>query len=103
MPNLTLPSVAAAASFSAAQEGAAIASEAWSIAQVALADLETARSEAMIALADLDSLYIAAKAAAVTTGGSGDVDAIEATRGEVMALIAEEDATLTALRGRLAG
>jgi hypothetical protein len=88
---------------SRAAQGAAVASEAWSVAQVALADLEAARSEAMIALADLDSLYIAAKAAAVPTGGSGDVDAVEATRGEVIALIAEEDAVLAALRGRLAG
>ena len=86
---------------SRAAQGAAVASEAWSVAQVALADLEAARSEAMIALADLDSLYIAAKAAAVATGGSGDVDAVEATRGEVIALIAEENAMLAALRGRL--
>jgi hypothetical protein len=86
---------------SRAAQGATVASEAWSVAQVALAGLEAARSEAMIALADLDSLYIAAKAAAVASGGSGDVDAAEATRGEVMALIAEEDAVLANLRGRI--
>lgn len=86
---------------SRAAQGAAVASEAWSVAQVALADLEGARSEAMIALADLDSLYVAAQVAAVPTGGSGDLDAVATTRAEVTALIAEEDATLAAYRGRL--
>ncbi|MCA1661267.1 MAG: hypothetical protein LC648_03525 [Novosphingobium sp.] len=86
---------------SRAAQGAAVASEAWSVAQVALASLESARSEAMIALADLDSLYIAAQDAAVPTGGSGDVDAVAAARGEVIALIGEEDAALAAYRGRL--
>lgn len=90
-----------AASLSAAAQGAAVASEAWAVAQVALASLEGARSEAMIALADLDSLFIDAKAGAVATGGSGDVDAIAATRDEVSGWIGEEDATLAALRGRL--
>ena len=92
---------ASAASLSAAAQGAAVASEAWSVAQVALASLDAARSEAMIALADLDSLYVDAKSGAVATNGSGDVDAIGATRDEVIALIGEEDATLAALRGRL--
>ena len=87
---------------SRAAQGAAVASEAWSVAQVALADLEAARSEAMIALADLDSLYIAAKAAAVPTGGSGDLAATAATRDQVIGWIGEEDAALAALRGRLA-
>ena len=90
-----------AASLSATAQGAAVASEAWAVAQVALASLEAARSEAMIALADLDSLYVDARNGAVATNGSGDVDAIGATRDEVIALIGEEDATLAALRGRL--
>ena len=90
-------------SLSRAAQGAAVASEAWSVAQVALAGLEAARSEAMIALADLDALYVAAQVAAVPTGGSGDLDAIAAARGEVTALIAKEDAILAGLRGRLSG
>ena len=92
---------ASAAALSAAAQGAAVGSEAWSVAQVALASLEAARSEAMIALADLDSLYVAARIEAVPTDGSGDVDAIGATREDVIALIGEEDATLASLRGRL--
>ena len=92
-----------AATLSAAAQGSAIASEAWSVAQVALAELEAARSQAMIALADLDALYVAEAAAAVPTGGSGDLAAVTATRDEVIAWIAEEDAALASLRGRLAG
>ena len=92
---------ASAATLSAAAQGAALGSEAWAVAQVALASLEAARSEAMIALADLDSLYVTAKDNAVMTDGSGDVAAIGATRDEVIGLIAEEDTTLAALRGRL--
>ena len=90
-----------AASLSAAAQGAAVGSEAWSVAQIALASLESARSEAMIALADLDSLYVDAKNAAVMTDGSGDVDAIGATRADVIGMIGEEDAILASLRGRL--
>ena len=59
------------------------------------------RSEAMIALADLDSLYVDARNQAVPTGGSGDVDAIGATRADVIGMIGEEDAILASLRGRL--
>ena len=92
---------ASAAALSAAAQGAAVGSESWSVAQVALASLEAARSEAMIALAELDSLYVDAKNAAVMTDGSGDVDAIGAVRGDVIAMIGEEDATLASLRGRL--
>ena len=92
---------ASAAALSAAAQGTAVASEAWSVAQVALASLEAARSEAMIALADLDSLYVSAKDQAALTDGSGDVDAIGAVRDDVIALIGQEDATLSALRGRL--
>ena len=92
---------ASAASLSAAAQGAAVASESWAVAQVALASLEAARSEAMIALADLDSLYVDARSGAVATNGSGDVDAIGATRDEVSGWISEEDTTLAALRGRL--
>lgn len=86
---------------SRAAQGAGVASEAWSVAQIELAALESARSEAMVAMADLDSLHIAAQDAAVATGGSGDVDATGAARDAVAALIAEEDSTLAAYRGRL--
>lgn len=86
---------------SRAAQGAGVASEAWSVAQVALASLESARSQAMVAMADLDSLYVAAKADAVPTGGSGDVDAIGATRDEVSEWIGREDGILAAYRGRL--
>jgi hypothetical protein len=92
---------ASATALSASAQGAAVGSEAWSVAQVALASLEAARSEAMIALADLDSLYVTAKIDAVATQGSGDVEAIGATREQVSGLIGEEDATLASLRGRL--
>ena len=91
-----------AASLAAAAQGSAVASEAWSVAQVALAELEAARSQAMIALADLDALYVAEAAAAVPTGGSGDLAAVGTTREEVMGWIAEEDSALASLRGRLA-
>ncbi len=83
--------------------GAGVASEAWSVAQVAIAELESARSTAAVALADLDSLYIEAAAAAVPTAGSGDLDAIGATRDEVSRWLAEDDAVLASLRRRLAG
>lgn len=92
---------ASAATLSAAAQDSAVGSEGWSVAQVALASLEAARSDAMIALAELDTLYVAAKIDAVPTDGSGDVDAIGAARDDVIALVGEEDATLSALRGRL--
>jgi hypothetical protein len=86
---------------SAAARGSAVAGEARSVAQVALAELDSARSEAMVALADLDSLYVSAADAAVPTAGSGDLDAIRATRSEVAGWVALEDGAISALRARL--
>jgi hypothetical protein len=86
----------------AAAAGSGVGSESWSLAQVQLAQLESARSNAMIALADLDAMYVAAKAAEVDAP-SADVAPIEAVRNRVIDLIAAEDDTLSALRGRVAG
>ncbi len=71
--------------------GAARGSERWSVAQVAIADLESKRSEAMIALADLDRIFVEAATSAQAT------DSISATRQEIDALVAEENAVITAL------
>lgn len=76
--------------------GAAVASESWAVATVALADLESQRSQAMIALADLDALY------AAETVKLGDASAIRAARDQVIAMVAEEDAVLNALKDKLA-
>lgn len=76
---------------------AAVASESWSVATVALADLESSRSAAMIALADLDTLYIDQR-----TEGS-DALAIGQARDQVMAMVSEEDAVLSSLRGAMRG
>jgi hypothetical protein len=78
-----------------AARGAAVASESWSVATVALANLESARSDAMIALAELDSLY-----AAQSIEGN-DTAAIASAREEVIAIVADEDAVLSQLRGRI--
>lgn len=86
----------------AAAAGASVGSENWSVAQVQLAQLESARSNAMIVLADLDAMLVAAKIAAVDAA-SADVAPIEATRNQVITLIAAEDDTLATLRGRVAG
>ncbi|PLK26573.1 hypothetical protein [Novosphingobium sp. TH158] len=80
---------------SAAAKGAAVASEAWVVASVALAELESRRSEAMVALAELDSLY------ARNRVDGGDGLAIAAARDQVTAWVADEDAALAELRGRL--
>ncbi len=90
----------------AAGRASAPGSEAWALATVALADLEGARSEAMIALADLDQIYAAEQIGGTETTGSapqaasGDGLAIAAARDQVVALVAEEDAVLAALKAR---
>lgn len=71
--------------------GAAQGSEAWAAATAALADLDGARSETMVALADLDRLFVDA-----ATQGA-DLSRIGATRDEVEALIAQENATIDRL------
>ena len=90
----------------AAGRASAPGSEAWALATIALADLEGARSEAMIALADLDQIYAAEQIGSTETTGSapqtasGDGLAIAAARDQVVALVAEEDAVLAALKAR---
>ncbi len=81
----------------AAADGAAVASESWSVASVALASLESRRSDAMIALAELDSLYARERV------DGGDGLAIAAVRDQVTGWVADEDAALAQLRGRVAG
>lgn len=84
-----------AESLSNAARGTAVSSEAWVVATVALAELESRRSEAMISLAELDSLY------ARTRIDGGDGISIAAVRDQVTAWVADEDAVLAELRGRL--
>ena len=76
----------------AAAGDAAVGSDSWAAAQVALADLDSARSLAAIALGDLDIIHGAAEVQAE------DTSAIETARGQVIALVAEEDAILQRLR-----
>ncbi|MBT0669937.1 hypothetical protein HT136_16345 [Novosphingobium profundi] len=78
------------------------ASDAWSAAQIALADLESSRSAAMTALADLDQLYFAARDEAPLET-SPKAEAIAAAREQVQGWIADEDAVITKLSGRLSG
>jgi len=85
-----------AGQLTAAAQGAAVATEAWSVASVALAQLESRRSEVMVALADLDSLYVRGR----VDGDDGVT--IAAARDQIAAWVADEDATLAVLRGRMA-
>jgi hypothetical protein len=78
-----------------AARGAAVASESWSRANVALAELESRRSEAMVVLADLDALYVKDRI------DGGDGGAITAVRDQITASVADEDAVLADLKGRL--
>ena len=75
--------------------GSAVGSDSWAAAQVALADLDSIRSRASVPLGDLDILFVAASVQA------DDTNAIAATRDAVIALVAEEDAALERLRGRV--
>jgi hypothetical protein len=81
----------------AAANGSAVASEAWSVATVAMAELESARSDAMVSLGELDRLYVAERI------DGGDGSAIAAVRDQVTAWVADEDAVLADLGGRMAG
>jgi Meckel syndrome type 1 protein len=78
-----------------AAQGAAVASESWSVASIALATLESRRSDAMIALSELDSLYARER----VDGGDGLT--IATVRDQVAAWVADEDAALAQLRGRV--
>ena len=85
-----------------AAAGGGIASDAWSNAQIALAELESARNDASAALSQLDSLH-AEDSLAHTDGPGPDSEAIAAARGVAAGLVAEEEAVLARLRGRLPG
>jgi len=84
----------------AAASGASPASDSWVAAQVALSALQASRSAAMTALAELDTLYAAEKVASAQPD-SPSIEAIGAARTQVEAWIAEEDAVVTRLTGRL--
>lgn len=75
--------------------GGGTASDSWAAAQVALADLDSIRSRATVALADLDTLWVD------TTLEAGPREAVGSVRDAIEALVAEEDAVLSRLRGRL--
>lgn len=79
----------------AAAGGSDVGSDSWAAAQVALADLDSARSIAAIALGDLDIIHAAASVQA------GNAVGIDAARGQVIALVSEEDAVLERLRSRV--
>jgi hypothetical protein len=73
----------------------ATGSDSWASAQVALADLDSLRSRASVPLAELDALWVD------STVEAGPREAIGSARAAVEALIAEEDAVLARLRGRV--
>ena len=87
-----LKQVPAASRLADAARGSAIGSDAWASAQVALASLDSARSNTAISLAELDTIQIS------RTTASEDTAAVDAARTQVLALISDEDATLTQLR-----
>ncbi len=78
----------------AARSGAT-ASDSWAAAQIALADLDSIRSRVAVILADLDSLWVDATVEATAR------EAVGSARDSVEALVAEEDAVLARLRGRV--
>jgi len=88
---------ARAGQLTAAARGAAPGSEAWSVATIAVGELEAARSDAMVSLGELDRLYAQERI------DGGDGGAIAAVRGQVTAWVADEDAVLVELAGRLKG
>jgi len=88
---------AKADSLTAAARGLEVGSEGWSVATVAVADLESARSDVMVSLGELDRLYAEERI------DGGDGGAIAAVRDKVTAWVADEDAVLADLAGRLKG
>lgn len=73
----------------------ATGSDSWAAAQVVLSDLHSIRSRVALSLADLDTLWVDA------TVEPGPREAIGAARSAVETLVAQEDAVLARLRGRL--
>lgn len=78
-----------------AASGAGAESNRWASAQIALADLDSARSQTAIPLADLDMLHADA---ALTLEQRRDI--INA-RNAVTGMIAEQDAVLSTLHGKM--
>lgn len=78
-----------------AATGAPMGSESWAVASVAVAQLESARSDGMVALAQLDAIYAAARVDA------GDARTVANARETVMALVAEQDELISALKDRM--
>lgn len=78
-----------------AAAGTDVTSNQWASAQIALASLESARSQAAVPLGDLDLLHADAAIALEQR------QAIQTTRTAVIGLIAEEDAILSNLRGKI--
>ena len=78
-----------------AASGSSEGSDSWAAAQVVLAELDSARSRAAVPLGDIDMIYTSATVAAE------DTTAIETARNRVIALVAEQDATLARLRAQV--
>lgn len=103
LANLERDAAAAHAEFAAATPVAtrlagasgATGSDSWAAAQVALADLDSLRSRAAIALAELDVLWVDSNVE------PGPREAVGKARGAVEALVADQDAVLARLRGRI--
>lgn len=90
-----------AESLIAGAAGSTVGGESWSVANIALADLEAARSDAMVALGELDEIYTAESLKAADTGNTSSADAAKAAHVQVDGWVAEEDAVIDRLRGRL--
>ena len=75
--------------------GAAPGSDNWAAAQIALAELQSGRSRVSVPMADLDRMYVAALSEGLVPG------AIGTAREEVDALLAAEDAAISALSAQL--
>jgi hypothetical protein len=80
-----------------AARGAAPGSEAWVVAQQALSRLTVARGPLTVALGDIDALYVARQDGDAIDG----LPDIVALRDDLAAQLAEQDAVLEGLTGRL--
>ncbi len=81
----------------AAARGAAPASEAWIVAQQAISRLAVAQGPLTVALGDIDALYVARQDGDAVDG----LPEIVALRDAVAGQLAEQDAVLAVLTGRL--
>jgi len=89
-----------------AAKGSARGAEPWAVAGIALAELSAARSDTAVPLAELDEIDVAHRVGAANSIGAkrvdgGDGQAIAAARDQVTAWVADEDAVLADLSGRL--